>query len=387
MDKPIELTILMPCLNEAKTVQACVGKARRFLREHGVRGEVLVADNGSTDGSQLLAEQAGARIVPVAARGYGAALQGGIAAAQGRYCIIGDADDSYDFSALHGMLEQLRAGVQLVMGNRFAGGIEKGAMPFLHRRLGNPVLSFIGRIFYRNGVDDFHCGLRGFDTAAIRTLHLNSPGMEFASEMVVKSALHKLNISEVPVKLYVAGRSRPPHLRTWRDGWRHLKFLLLHSPRWLFLLPGALLSFSGLTGMLTIGAHAWRLGGLGLDIHTLSYAGAAITLGVQMMLFAVLTRFMAAQRGWLPESGFTEWVTRRFSLELGLIFAGAVFLGGVALSAYAFWSWAALDFGELDARATMRLVIPSVTLLAVGGELALSAFVIEALRQPARLGA
>lgn len=380
----IELTVLMPCLNEANTVAACVRKAREFLSAFGVAGEVLVADNGSIDGSQALAEAAGARVVPIPRRGYGAALQGGIADARGRYVIMGDADESYDFSALREMLDALRAGSDLVMGNRFEGGIEPKAMPFLHRYLGNPVLSFIGRLFYRNNIGDFHCGIRGFRADAIRSLRLNSDGMEFASEMVVKSALHRLRISEVPVRLYKDGRGRPPHLRTWRDGWRHLKFLLLHSPRWLFLLPGALLTLAGLTAMLAIGGHAWFVGGLGLDIHTLSYAGAAITLGVQMILFAVLTRYVGAQRGWLPESRFTRWFASSFTLEFGLVLAGTVFLAGLGLSSYALVMWGVHDFGELDPRAMMRLVIPSVTLLAVGGELALSAFVIEAMRQPAR---
>lgn len=382
-----ELTVLMPCLNEARTIEACVRRAKEFIRRAGMNGEVLVSDNGSCDHSADIARKHGARVINAVVKGYGAALKEGIAQARGRYIIMGDADNSYDFSKLDAFVLELRAGADLVMGNRFHGGIAPKAMPFVHRYLGNPVLSFIGRLFYRIDIGDFHCGLRGFRADAIRDLRLSCDGMEFASEMVVKSALHRLRISEVPVMLYKDGRGRPPHLRTWRDGWRHLKFLLLHSPRWLFLVPGALLSAFGLAGMLTIGAHAWRLGGLGLDIDTLSYAGAAITLGVQMMLFAVLTRFVAAQRGWLPESGFTDWVSRKFSLELGLTISVAVFLGGIALSGYAFWSWATHGFGELDPRATMRLVIPSVTLLAVGGELALSAFVIEAMRQPARLGA
>ncbi|NJC00733.1 hypothetical protein GGR63_000620 [Xanthomonas sp. 3272] len=384
VDEVFELTVLMPCLNEANSVALCVHKALGFLAAFGVKGEVLVADNGSTDGSQALAESAGGRVVPVARRGYGAALRSGIAHARGRYVIMGDADDSYDFSALMGMLQALRSGSDLVMGNRFQGGIEPQAMPLLHRYLGNPVLSFLGRLFYRSDIGDFHCGIRGFRADAIRGLRLNSDGMEFASEMVVKSALHRLRISEVPVNLYKDKRGRPPHLRTWRDGWRHLKFLLLHSPRWLFLLPGALLTLTGSAAMFTIGAHAWFVGGLGLDIHTLSYSGAAITLGVQMLLFALLTRYVGAQRGWLPENGFTQWFATHFSLEIGLLLAGASFVAGLGLSGYALATWAAHDFGELDPRAMMRLVIPSVTLLAVGGELGLSAFVIEAIRQPSR---
>ncbi|WP_372382096.1 glycosyltransferase family 2 protein [Xanthomonas sp. NCPPB 1068] len=384
VDEAFELTVLMPCLNEANSVALCVHKALGFLATFGVRGEVLVADNGSTDGSQALAESAGGRVVSVARRGYGAALRSGIAHARGRYVIMGDADDSYDFSALMGMLQALRNGSDLVMGNRFQGGIESQAMPFLHRYLGNPVLSFLGRLFYRNNIGDFHCGIRGFRADAIRSLRLNSDGMEFASEMVVKSALHRLRINEVPVTLHRDKRGRPPHLRTWRDGWRHLKFLLLHSPRWLFLLPGALLTLMGLVAMIAIGAHSWLVGGLGLDIHTLSYSGAAITLGVQMLLFALLTRYVGAQRGWLPESDFTKWFATHFSLEVGLLLASAAFLAGLGLSGYALTTWAAHDFGALDPRAMMRLVIPSVTLLAVGGELGLSAFVIEAIRQPSR---
>ena len=234
----VELTILMPCLNEAETIGRCVGKARAFLAQSGVAGEVLIADNGSTDGSQAIAESLGARVVPIAARGYGNALIGGIQTACGRFVIMGDSDDSYDFSALGGFIEKLRAGYQLVMGNRFQGGILPGAMPPLHRYVGNPILTTIGRLFFRSPCGDFHCGLRGFDRDAILALDLQAPGMEFASEMVVKATTNKLRITEVPTTLAPDGRSRPPHLHSWRDGWRHLRFLLLFSPRWLFLFPG-----------------------------------------------------------------------------------------------------------------------------------------------------
>lgn len=242
----MELTILMPCLNEAETLKSCIRKGRAFLREQGISGEVLVADNGSDDGSVALAEREGARVVHVAQRGYGSALIAGVQSAQGRFVIMGDSDDSYDFSRLHLFVEKLRQGEQLVMGNRFRGGIAKGAMPALHRYLGNPVLSFIGRLLYSTPARDFHCGLRGFDRRAVLDLGLNASGMEFASEMVVKASLHRLRVCEVPTTLSPDGRSRPPHLRSWRDGWRHLRFLLMMSPRWLLLYPGlALLSLGG----------------------------------------------------------------------------------------------------------------------------------------------
>lgn len=381
-EQALELTILMPCLNEAETVAICVGKAIRFLHEHDVAGEVIVADNGSIDGSQRLAAEAGARVVPVLARGYGAALQGGIAAARSKFVVMGDADDSYDFSALAQMLGKLRAGHDLVMGNRFAGGVEKGAMPFLHRWLGNPVLSFIGRLFYRNRIGDFHCGLRGFRLQAMRDLRLTSTGMEFASEMVVKSSLNELSIAEVPVRLYPDGRSRPPHLRTWRDGWRHLRFLLLHSPRWLYLVPGlALLVVGGLL-MATLGFQPVSILGKGLDIHTLAYAGSMLVLGVQMLMFGLLVTALGVRAGWLPaDKAGLAWL-RTVRLEHGLVVAALVFLAGLVAAGYAVHQWAQAGYAALDPRVTMRWVVPSVTCMAIGGELALGAFFLEALRVP-----
>lgn len=386
-DSPtVELTILMPCLNEAETLRTCIDKAHAFLARTGTSGEILIADNGSRDGSQDIARRAGARVVEVPARGYGAALAGGITAARGRYVVMGDADDSYDFSELDGMLTALRRGDKLVMGNRFNGGIAPGAMPWLHRYLGNPVLSFIGRLFYRTPIGDFHCGLRGFDREAILQLGLTTNGMEFASEMVVKSALHGLHIAEVPVTLSPDGRSRPPHLRTWRDGWRHLRFLLLYSPRWLFLLPGMGLFAVGAAAMAIIGMRGVVLGDLGLDIHTMAYAGAAVLLGVQMQLFAVFTRLLGMRAGWLPPNPNRERWIQWLTLERCLIAGLLVFMSGLVLSGYAVLLWAQVDFGALDPRVTMRWVVPSVTLMAVGGELALSGFLIEALRieRPAR---
>lgn len=379
-----ELTILMPCLDEAETVAVCVEKALCFLTQNGISGEIIIADNGSTDGSRELASAAGARVVAIAERGYGAALRGGIAAAQSDYIIMGDADDSYDFSSLEGMLAQLRAGDDLVMGNRFAGGIGPGAMPFLHRYLGNPVLSFIGRLFYRNDISDFHCGLRGFKTSSIRALGLNSNGMEFASEMVVKSAMHGLRITDVPTTLRKDGRSRPPHLRTWRDGWRHLKFLLLHSPRWLFLIPGIVLLTAGMTAMLIIASGLVVVGHIGLDIHTMAYAGTATLLGFQMVLFAVMTKVIGIRNGWLPhDSLFARWLTR-LTLERCLCMALVLFATGLGISLYAMTTWVSTNFGALDPRVTMRWVIPSTTLLALGGELFLTGFLLDALRLPNR---
>src|SRR6266705_273771 len=295
-----ELTILMPCLNEAATVGSCIAKARGFLERAGIAGEVLVADNGSDDGSRALAEAAGARVVEVAERGYGAALAGGITAARGRYVIIGDADDSYDFARLEGFVARLREGYPLVMGNRFHGGIGKGAMPLLHRYLGNPVLSFVGRLLFRAPVGDFHCGLRGFDRDAVRALDLRTRGMEFASELVVKAALAGWRIAEVPTTLQPDGRGRPPHLRSWRDGWRHLRFLLLFSPRWLFLYPGLTLFIVGSTLSTALYFSTLRIGGAGLDIHTLLVAGFLSLLGYQLVLFAVFTKIFAIREGFHP---------------------------------------------------------------------------------------
>lgn len=377
-----ELSIVMPCLNEAETVATCVARAIHFLQEFAVTGEVIVADNGSTDGSQQLAESAGARIVHIPTKGYGAALQGGIAAAQGTYVIMGDADDSYDFSRLELMLQALRAGNELVMGNRFKGGISPGAMPFLHKYLGNPVLSAIGRLFYRNDIGDFHCGLRGFRRDAILELALNSDGMEFASEMVVKSSMHGLRIAEVPTTLRKDGRSRPPHLRTWRDGWRHLKFLFLHSPRWLFLFPGIVLSALGAVLMLIIYSNLVVIGHIGLDIHTMAYAGVMLVVGFQMIMFSFLSTSIGIRNGWLPPA--SNRAMTQPSLEFLIACSLLLLLAGLGITASAFVDWARSGFGALDPRETMRLVVPSTTFLSLGSELFITAFLLEAIRLPAR---
>jgi len=333
-----ELTILMPCLNEAATVARCVAKARSFLARTRIEGEVLVADNGSVDGSQGLAQRAGARIVDVAERGYGAALAEGIAAARGRYVVMGDADDSYDFGSLDGFVAKLREGYPLVMGNRFHGGIRKGAMPLLPRYLGNPVLSFVGRLLFRVRVGDFHCGLRAFDREAIGSLHLGTTGMEFASELVVKASLAGWRIAEVPTTLHPDGRGRAPHLRSWRDGWRHLRLLLLFSPRWLFLYPGLALLGFGMALTTALYFAPLRFLGAGLDIHSMLYASAAALLGMQLCLFALFARVSAQNGGLLPRRPAIDRLLSILSLERGLLLGLSIALCGLFWSAAAFWN-------------------------------------------------
>ena len=379
MSAGIELTILMPCLNEAETLGRCIAKARSFLTRNGVIGEVLVADNGSTDGSQAIARAHGARVIDIEQRGYGSALLGGIQAARGTYVIIGDSDDSYDFSALEPFVKKLREGYALVMGNRFAGGIAAGAMPALHRYLGNPVLSAIGRIFFGSPCKDFHCGLRGFNRDAILALDLQAPGMEFASEMVVKATIHRLPMTEVPTTLSPDGRNRPPHLRSWRDGWRHLRFLLLFSPRWLFFYPGCFLFVLGLTLMADLLPQARSIGSVTFDIHTLFYASLALVVGFQWMLFWLFVRIYGAREGFVPADPWLRSIVSIFTLEAGLIGAAALLLSGLGLGFYALSYWNAESFGALSASLAMRLVIPSGTLILLGFQTASSAFFISIL--------
>jgi glycosyltransferase involved in cell wall biosynthesis len=379
MPAPVELSIVMPCLNEAVTIGRCIDKARGFLTENAVEGEIVVADNGSTDGSQAIARAHGARIVEVAARGYGSALLGGIQAARGTYVIIGDSDDSYDFGALDGFLERLREGHDLVMGNRFAGGIAPGAMPALHRYLGNPVLSAIGRAFFHSPCRDFHCGLRGFRRDAILGLDLQAPGMEFASEMVVKATIRGLAITEVPTTLSPDGRGRPPHLRSWRDGWRHLRFLLLFSPRWLFFYPGCVLFLIGLAAMAWLLPAPRRIGTVTFDIHTLFYASLAVVVGFQSMLFWMFARIYGAREGIVPSDPWFRSIVGVFTLEVGLICGGTMLLLGIALGFYALGSWNEENFGVLSATQAMRYVIPSGTLILLGFLTASGAFLISVL--------
>jgi len=383
----LELTILMPCLNEAATLATCIAKARGYLAGRAIRGEVLVADNGSTDGSQAIAEAAGARVVPVAARGYGAALQGGIRAARGRYVIMGDADDSYDFGDLDGFVARLREGFALVVGNRFRGGIKPGAMPFLNRYLGNPVLSFIGALFFKTPCADFHCGLRGFDRRAILDLGLVMPGMEFASEMVVKASVRGLATTEVPIVLSPDGRGRPPHLRPWRDGWRHLKFLLLHSPRWLYLYPGIAMAGLGLGAMILLSlAGPLTVFGVELEVNTMLAAGIIGLLGVQTLSFALLARELAQRRGFLPPSPMLGRFRRWATLERTAVAGVVLLLAGLLGLAIATVHWAAAGFGPLNYASTLRAVVPSLIAMGVGLQLVLSAFLAGILDLPSVRG-
>ena len=369
----LELTILMPCLNEAETLATCIAKAQSFLRRTGVAGEVLIADNGSTDGSQDIARRGGARVVDVPVRGYGAALRAGIATARGSYIVMGDADDSYSFDRIDAFLERLRAGDDLVMGNRFRGGIERGAMPFLHRYLGNPVLSWFGRLFFGSGLGDFHCGMRGFSKAAVSRLDLRTTGMEFASEMVVRATLVRLKISEVPTTLSKDGRSRPPHLRTWRDGWRHLKFLLLYSPRWLFFYPGALLVAVGtaLSGLLFFGPI--RIGGIGFDIRTMLVACTCLIVGIQAICFATIARRFAADLNLLPSPRLGR-VIDAFTLERFVFGGAAILVIGIVGLITAVARWGEVNFGSLDVSSLLRVVALSTTAITVGAQLVFTGF-------------
>lgn len=376
---PCELTILMPCLDEGETVGTCVRKACDFLERQGIYGEVLVVDNGSADGSPELARRAGARVVHERRRGYGSALLAGIAAARGRYVIMGDADDSYDFTALDPFVTELRNGAELVMGNRFKGGIARGAMPLLHRYLGNPVLSGIGRLLFKSPVGDFHCGLRGFRRDAIRRLGFAARGMEFASEMVVKATIHGLRITEVPATLSPAGRTRTPHLRTWRDGWRHLRFLLLFSPQWLFLYPGMALMLVGCAAMLWLLPGPRRIAGVGLDVNTLVYSGAAIVCGFQAVLFAVFAKQFAITTRLLPDDPRFRRVGSVLSVETGLVAGLVLLVSGLVAGAYAVGLWGSRAFGPLDVSVSLRLVAPSATALILGLQLIFSSFFLGVL--------
>ncbi|HEX6525292.1 MAG TPA: glycosyltransferase [Streptosporangiaceae bacterium] len=375
----MELTVVMPCLNEAETVATCVRKAMGFLAESGISGEVLIADNGSTDGSQQLAEAEGARVVDVKEKGYGNALMGGIVAAHGKYIIMGDADDSYDFTNLMPFVEELRKGADLVMGNRFKGGIAPGAMPPLHRYLGNPVLSFVGRLFFRSHIGDFHCGLRGFSRDSLMSLGLQATGMEFASEMVVKSTLAGQHITEVPTTLSKDGRSRPPHLHTWRDGWRHLRFLLLFSPRWLFFLPGLFLLTVGLVIGAIVVPHPFSIGSVTFDVDTLVAASAMVVIGFQAVLFWLFTQVYAGAEGFLPEEPKVQRILGKLSLERGLVTGGILGLAGLAGLIFSVLYWRGQGFHGLNYEHSLRLMIPSVTALIVSWQLILGTFFLSIL--------
>jgi glycosyltransferase involved in cell wall biosynthesis len=361
-----EVSIVMPCLNEAETLATCIRKAFSFFQEEGINGEVVIADNGSTDGSLEIAHSEKATIVNVAEKGYGSALRGGIEAAKGTYIIMGDADDSYDFTNLMPYVLKLREGNDLVMGNRFKGGIKKGAMPFLHKYLGNPVLSFIGRLFFKSNIGDFHCGLRGFSKEAYSKMGLKTTGMEFASEMIVKASLKNMKIAEVPTILSPAGRSRPPHLNTWRDGWRHLRFLVLYSPNWLFLIPGMLMMLFGSIASSILIMGPLTIGTVNFDVHTLLFTSGTLLIGFQFILFYGLTKVFTVENELLPKSRKYDRLFKFINLEKGLITGILMVITGIILSILAYNNWQHLSFGNINNNNIFRIVIPAITLMLLG---------------------
>lgn len=370
----------MPCLNEAETLGVCIKKAQSFIAQSKIEGEIVIADNGSTDGSIEIAESLGVRVVHVPVRGYGAALQQGIEAANGEFVIMGDADDSYDFSNLSPYMEQLRGGYDLVMGNRFKGSIAKGAMPFLHKYLGNPVLSFLGRLFFKIPVGDFHCGLRGFRRNSVLSLGLTTPGMEYASELVVRTALAGGSIIEVPTTLAQDGRSRPPHLNTWQDGWRHLRFLLMFSPRWLFFYPSVLILLLGviLTVLLAPGAVSITPN-ITLDIHSMIVGCFCVLVGIQGVSFAIVARRYAALRGFLPFTRQVHYLVDAVTLERVLIIAGLFFVAGLTGLIYCISNWVSVHLGALEYGSLVRVLMLSGTAVAISVQLAFTSFLAEIL--------
>lgn len=384
----MELTILMPCLNEAETIESCIVKARQFLVKNQIDGEVLISDNGSTDGSVEIATSAGARVVHAPKRGYGGALIAGCDAAKGKYVIMGDSDDSYDFLHLMSFLEKLRAGYDLVMGNRFAGGIEKGAMPWSHRYIGNPILSFIGRLFFKSEIRDFHCGLRGFNRESIAALHLKTTGMEYASELVVMAELNHLKITEVPATLSKDGRSHAPHLNTFSDGWRHLKFLFMYSPNWLFLYPGGILTVIGLIGEITLSIGKIRVGsgGMSLGIHTMLYCMLFLIIGSSIIFLFIYTKLYAAKSGFIPSDETTEHLAK-FSVDKGIVIGFLLFIVGIALTIAALVIWGDAGYDNLIPENMMRLTIPAITAVFLGIQFISSSFFIGILQIPVNVSA
>lgn len=375
----IELSVVMPCLNEGETVGVCVRKALAALRDAGIAGEVIVADNGSTDGSVEIAEAEGARVIHVAEKGYGAALKGGIGAARGEYVLMGDSDDSYDFGHIPKFLEQLRGGADLVMGNRFRGGIAKGAMPPLHKYFGNPVMTGLVRLLFPSPVEDVQCGLRAFRADSFARMDLRSMGMEFASEMVVKASLFRMKVSEIPTTLSPDGRGRPPHMRSWRDGWRNLRFMLMYSPRWLFLYPGFALMLVGLAGCVWLLPGLRVIDGIGFDVHTLLYAFVAMLMGFQLIAFAVFTKVFAISEGLLPEDPRLNQLFQYVTLETGLVVGAVLMAFGIGGSIFAVSGWARASFGALDPYRMLRIVMPSVFALTLGVQVVFSSFFLSIL--------
>ncbi len=372
----------MPCLNEAETLARCIEKAKIGIQKSGVRGEILVADNGSADGSIQIAEKSGARVVRVNEKGYGSALRGGIEAASGKWIIMGDADDSYDFSEITGFVKKFQEGFELVMGCRLpigGGKILPGAMPWKNRWIGNPVLSFVGRLFFKCPAHDFHCGLRGFTKVAFEKMDLKTTGMEFASEMVIKSTFKQLKIAEVPVTLHKDGRSRPPHLKPWRDGWRHLRFMLLFSPQWLFLAPGIFLSAAGIIFAAALSLENIRIGGVAFDVGTLVIACMTIIIGFQLVAFAFFTKVFAIAEGLLPDDPKFSRAFKFFNLEKGILLGLVILFAGIILSARAVWIWRQFGFGELSPEENLRRLIPAATLVVLGIQSVFSSFFMSAL--------
>jgi len=374
-----EVSVVLPCLNEAETLAACIAQIQQTFAEHSLNGEIIVADNGSTDSSASIARAAGARVVEVPRKGYGSALMGGIDAARGEFIVMGDSDCSYDFRDIPKFVAGLRAGSDLVMGNRFRGGIQRGAMPPLHRYLGNPVLTRLGRLFFRSACGDFHCGLRAFRKCAYQQMNLRTMGMEFASEMVVKATLFGMRVAEVPTTLSPDGRSRPPHLRSWRDGWRHLRFLLMYSPRWLFLYPGILLMLLGAAVTFYLLPGPRRIGGVELDIHTLLYSVLAVLVGFQSVLFAMFTKVFAITEGLLPEDPRLTRIFKVFTLEVGLALGLLLQIAGVACAVYSVVLWNGHGFGPMNPTSLMRVVACAIGLILLGVQVTLSSFFFSIL--------
>ncbi len=380
--RPPELTIVMPCLNEAETLAACIQKALQGLERAGVTGEILIADNGSTDGSVAIAERLGARVVAVKEKGYGSALRGGIEAARTPWIIMGDADDSYDFSRIEGFVEKLRQGCDLVMGCRLPGGggaILPGAMPWKNRWIGNPILSLIGRLFFRCPARDFHCGLRGFTREAYAKMDLKTTGMEFASELVIKATLKSLRIAEVPITLHPDGRSRPPHLKPWRDGWRHLRFMLIYSPRWLFLVPGLALAGLGTAAGATLAVAPVHLGNVIFSTGTLAVACMSVIIGIQLVAFAFFTKVFAIGEGLLPQDPKFSKVFKTFTLEKGIGFGLVILALGVGLLLRSLWIWKRAGYGLLPYADNMARLLPAVTLIIVAIQICFSSFFMSVL--------
>lgn len=375
----LELTILMPCLNEAETLEVCIKKALKSLEENKIKGEVLVADNGSTDGSQDIATKAGARLIHVPKKGYGSALIEGTKKAYGKYIIMGDADDSYDFSNIMPYIDKLREGYELVMGNRFKGGIEKGAMPWSHKYIGTPVISFLGRLFYKSKIGDFNCGMRGYNKESILNLDLKCTGMEYASEMIVQANLNGIKITEIPTTLKKDGRSRPPHLKSFSDGWRHLKFLLLYSPKWLFLIPGMILMLIGLIGSIAFVFDDLHISSVVLGIHSRLYLGGMTIVGLQMIIFSLFAKVYAVNSGMHPREDKITNFLKKITLEKGLIAGFILSIIGIALTIYAIVIWKNAQWGNLNPLDVMPITIPAVCLIIIGVQMIFASFFLGIL--------